>query len=526
MTVAALSSKNPYYVNREVDWVMMRDAYAGERAVKDKREQYLPPTQSMLADGMSFNQPGWQMYQAYLTRAVYHELVKPSLMSMLGVMHRKPPNIQLPAKLDGMRKRATFNGESLEALVQKVNEQQLLMGRYGMLLDCATQAEGKANPLALPYVVGYNAESMINWDSSSPADDTGERQLQLVILNESQYVRRAGLQWAQQQRYRVLAVSDKVRDAWPEIPIEDTINGGQYVVANTVQQESVSDKQFYAPTLGGRTLSNIPFVFVGPRDLVPEPDMPVLMPLARLGLAMYRTEADYRQALYMQGQDTMVIIGQQASTENSRTRVGAYGAIELPINGEAKYIGSARGLGDFENCLTNDEKRAAQLGAQLLSERGNEAEAGNALSIRVASRTATLTTVARCGAAALEKILKYAAEWTGADPEQVIVSPNLDFADDPAQAQDLVYVMTAKNMGLPLSEESIHEWMRKREFTNKTYTEELQARDQEKPLLVAPPTVPGSRGVDSAGNPVDVTGSNVKAKPGAFPKRTAVTGGK
>lgn len=526
MTVAALSNKNPYYVNREVDWVMMRDAYAGERAVKDKREQYLPPTQSMLMEGMSFNQPGWQTYQAYLTRASYHELVKPALMSMLGVMHRKPPTIELPAKLDGMRTRATFNGESLEALVQKINEQQLLMGRYGMLLDVATQTEGKANPLALPYVVGYNAEAMINWDSSSPSDDQGTRQIQLVILNESQYVRRGGLQWSQQQRYRVLGVSDKIRDTWPDIPVEDTINGGQYVVANAIQKESVADNEFYMPTLGGRTLSNIPFVFVGPRDLVPEPDVPVLMPLTRLALTMYRTEADYRQALYMQGQDTMVIIGQQAGIENAKTRVGAYGAIELPANGEAKYIGSQRGLGDFENALQNDEKRAAQLGAQLLSERGNEAEAGNALQVRVASRTATLTTTARCGAAGLETILKYAAEWVGADPAQVHVTPNLDFADDAAQAQDLVYIMTAKNMGLPYSEESIHAWMKRREFTGKTYDEELLARDKEKPLLVAPPTVPGSRGVDSAGNPVDVTGSNVKAKPGAFQKRTPVTGGK
>jgi SPP1 gp7 family putative phage head morphogenesis protein len=35
----------------------------------------------------------------------------------------------------------------------------------------------------------------------------------------------------------------------------------------------------------------------------------------------------------------------------------------------------------------------------------------------------------------------------------------MDFADDPAQAQDLVYLETAKNMGLPLSEKSMHGWM-------------------------------------------------------------------
>lgn len=518
MAVAALSNKHPNYINREVDWVLMRDAYSGERAIKDKMGQYLPPTQTMLLDGMGFNQMGWQSYQAYRTRAVYHEMVKPALMAMLGVMHRKPPEVLLPAKLEPMRERATFNGESLHWLIQKVNEQQMLMGRYGMLLDVATQAEGKANPNALPYVVGYNTEAITNWDSSKAADDKGIRQLQLVVLNESSYVRRNGLQWVTQQRYRVLGQSAEIRDTWPQIPTP--IDESKYVAANVVQSEYAPDSAFFMPSLAGRELESIPFVFAGPRDLVPEPDMPVLMPLARIALAIYRTEADYRQALYMQGQDTLVIIGQQATIDNSRSRVGAYGVIELPVNGDAKYVGSSRGLGDFENAIQNDMKRAAQLGAQLLSERGNEAEAGNALQIRVASRTATLTTVAQCGAAALEQILKHAATWVGADPNQVKVTPNLDFADDAAQAQDMVYMQTAKNMGFKISDESIHEWARRREFTRMTFAEEKVAIDKEPPPLVPAPTVPNARGVAAAA-PANsgAPGDPQAKKPGAFPKK-------
>lgn len=489
MTVAALSNKNPYYINRELDWVMSRDAYGGERYIKEKMEQYLPPTQSMLLDGMAFNQDGWRAYQAYRTRAVYHELVKPALMAMLGVMHRKGPTIELPAKLDGMRKRTTFNGESVDWLIQKINEQQMLMGRYGLLLDVASGAPANA----LPYIVGYNAESIINWDSSKVGDDKGVRQLQLVVLNESTFERRAGLAWVQMMRYRVLAIAGAVRDAWPDINAADD----KYVAAEVRHTQQLPGSEFSAPSLAGRDLNAIPFVFVGPRDLVPEPDMPVLMPLVRIALAIYRTEADYRQALYMQGQDTLVILGQQATAEGAaKSTVGAFGAIELPKDGDAKYIGAdSGGIGELATAIQNDLKRAGQLGAQLLSERGNEAEAGNALAIRVASRTATLTTVAQAGATGLEQILKHAAVWVGADPEQVHVTPNLDFADDPAQAQDLVYVQTAKNMGLPMSERSIHGWLKKREFTVLSYEEEKAEIDKEPPPLVPPPTIPGSRGV-------------------------------
>src|SRR2546430_10975232 len=36
-------------------------------------------------------------------------IFKPSLMAMLGVMHRKQPDIELPPQLEKMRDRATFN---------------------------------------------------------------------------------------------------------------------------------------------------------------------------------------------------------------------------------------------------------------------------------------------------------------------------------------------------------------------------------------------------------------------------------
>lgn len=492
MAIAALSTKNPYYIQRELDWVMMRDAYGGERYIKEKGQEYLPATQSQIQNGMAFGQTGWNSYMAYRTRAVYHELVKPSLMAMLGVMHREPPTIDLPEKLEPIRDMATFNGEGLNWLLQKINEQQMLMGRYGLMLDVADGAP----PNSLPYIIGYNAESIINWDSSKIGDDQGPRSTNLVILNESDFERRAGLAWIQMMRYRVLAIAGEVRDIWDTNAPDDA-----YVAAEVRHTQDASAGDFVQPTLAGRTLSKIPFVFIGPRDLAPEPDIPVLMPMARIGLAIYRTEADYRQALFMQGQDTLVVIGQQADVSNGSTNVGAFGSIDLPIGGDAKYIGAqSEGIDQLEASIQNDLKRAAQLGAQLLTERGNEAESGDALSIRVASRTATLTTVAQAGAKALENILKHAAEWVGADPDQVKVTPNLDFAESHVQAQDLVYLMTGKKMGAPISTKSIHAWMERSGFTDMNYEEEQKELEGE-----PQPTLNTGRGVP--GGPTDALGA-------------------
>lgn len=491
MAVAGLSIHNPYYLSREVEWKIMRDAYGGERYIKESNQIYLPATASMLDNGMGVGQDGWAAYQSYRGRSVYHELVKPSLMAMLGVMHRKPPTIKLPKKMEPMLEKATFNGESLHWLLQKINEQQMLVGRIGLFLDVRKEK----GPNELPYIVTYNAEQIINWDSSKVGDDEGYRTLEFVVLDESDMERKDNLAWTRIARYRVLAMAGAMRPVWDTKFEDDTYIGGK-----TIDKMDIAAPEFTQPSIGGTTLDHIPFVFVGPRDLVPEPDAPVLMPIARLALAIYRTEADYRQALFMQGQDTLVVIGQQADAAVGRTRMGALGSIDLPMGGDAKFIGAqSQGIQYLENAIQNDLIRAAQLGAQLLSERGNEAEAASALNIRVASRTATLTTVAITGAAGLERILKDAAILLGCDEKEVSVKANLDFAEVKATAQDIVYLMTGKKLGAPLSLDSIHEWLQRHEFTSKTRDDEQAAIDKEDPIDLGLGT-PGQAGVPTGGN--------------------------
>lgn len=500
MPVVALDSTNPFFTRREADWSFMRDSFAGERYMKEATTKYLAPTATMVHDGLGIGAPGLAAYEAYLSRAVYHNLVKPALEAMLGVMHRKSPEIELPEKLDGLRKRATFGGETLEWLIQKVNEHQLLLGRIGLMLDIATGAPANA----LPYVVTYETEKIVNWDSTVITEGKGERRIKFVVLNESGQERSSGsMLWRPRDRYRVLARAGDVKDIWPDLNFPDDT----YVVAEAVDKRSVTDSEFKAPSLAGRTLPAVPFVFAGPRDHVPEPDLPVLEPMARIALAIYRTEADYRQALFMQGQDTLVVIGNTAGQQpGQQQQVGAFGSINLPQGGEAYYIGAdSGGIDDMRKAIDSDFQRADALGAQLLTQKSQAAEAGNALSIRVAAKTATLTTVAQSGGAAVEQILKAAAVMVGADPDKVKVGPNLDFKDDAAQAQDLTYLMTSKTLGAPLSKKSIHGWLREREFTTMEYEEEMAAIDEEPPMLAAPGDgtqrgVPGNPGSQSGTN--------------------------
>lgn len=119
----AIDDKHPDYLNRVGEWVQMEDTYAGEQAVKRKRVDYLPPTEAMIQDGMSTPQSiGWKDYDAYLTRAVYHDVVKDAVKAMVGIMHMKPATIHLPKKLESMMDKATAQGENLQMLLRRINE--------------------------------------------------------------------------------------------------------------------------------------------------------------------------------------------------------------------------------------------------------------------------------------------------------------------------------------------------------------------------------------------------------------------
>ncbi len=462
----AISSKHPEYSHYRKDWQKTSDAYAGEDAIKARGTEYLPATTGQILDGQPDGSQtvGGMAYEAYKKRAVYHEFVKDAVEKNVGVMHSKPPVIELPPGMENMLDSATVDGEGLAQLLRRINEAQLVNGRIGLLLDLpATPSDNL--PL---YIATYSAQNIINWDTGSSLDGTGHT-LNLVVLDESQQVRTAGsFSWTKQEQYRLLTLGD---------PGED---GGTYLYG--VFDSDISDipvGSLEAPSIRGKTLDKVPFVFVNSIDMLASPAKPPLAGLANLALTVYRGEADYRQSLFAQGQDTLITKGLDSdSRETVRTGVGA--AIHLPIDGDASFIGvDSTGLEEQRLAIENDKKEAAQKGAQLLDSTSRNVESGDALRIRTAAQTATLNEIALTGAAALQKLLRLAAEWLGLDPEQVVVKPNLDFAEDELIGAEFKTIMEAKAMGLPLSLRSVHSTLQDRGLTEMEFDDEIAEIEKE-----------------------------------------------
>lgn len=459
-----LESRHPQYSDFVLDWEQLRDTYRGERCVKDRGTRYLPMTSGMIEDGAdkSAESLGAKAYRAYKTRAVFPEVVGEAVEAMLGVMHHKPPTIELPAKMEPLREKATTRGESLAMLLRRINEEQLVTGRLGLLLDVP-----KNNPLAeLPHVALYKAEHVTNWDEGD--EDNGHPDsLNLVVIDERGPKRTSAFEWEEVERYRVLVLGDVQENEQP--------GGGVYSCGVFEEGSEFDASELLVPSIRGKTLDRIPFVFVNTKDVVPEPDDGPLLGLSNLALAIYRGEADYRQALFMQGQDTLVTIGATGGDDENGRRMGANAEIALPQGGDAKFIGvDSQGLPEMRSALENDYERAESKSKGLIESVGRAAESGEALHVRVAARTASLNQIALTGAFALQELLRMAATWIGANPDEVIVTPNLDFVDDHLEGSNLVAFLTAKTLGAPWSLQSIHELMQARGLTEKTWEEELE----------------------------------------------------
>jgi len=484
-----LSSKHPLYLERIDDWQQLQETWEGERTVKSKRFKYLKPTASMIEDGIAIaTDKGSQNYEAYLDRARCPDIVRETVDALMGVIWRKAPTIELPAAMEPLLERASNENESLELFLRRMNEQQFVKGRLGIMADVIDEGERAGQP----YLTLYEAETVGNWDAGR-LQGIEAQNLNLVVLDESGPERIDDFEWVRKTKWRVLTLVESGSMEIPEnedrdpvgpnegtVAVENLPEGSGVYVAGVFEDEqgTFDASQLRPPSIRGTTLTKIPFVFANTKDLSSDPDVPPLLALSNAALAIYRGEADYRQALHLLCQDTLVIIG--SNDEESETRIGTGAKIEVPQGGDAKFIGiDSSGVPEMRTGLENDYKRADEMSGKLLDTTSREKESGEALQVRVAAKTATLVNIVRTGAAALQAMLRIVAEWMGADPEQVIVTPSLEFSDKDVDGKTVVEFTSSKAMGAPLSWQTIHEYFAERGATTLTFEEEIERIRQE-----------------------------------------------
>lgn len=470
-------SQNPQFTKMLPLVKKVRDCFDGEDLIKSKGTQYLLPTRAMLQDGFQSKKnnldcdgvllcKGQEDYKLYKARAIFPELVADAVENYIGLLHKKDATIEVPEKMQKLLGSMSNWGETAGEFLRRVNFEQLTGGRCGILVDIDPERNE-------PYATIYPFETIEDWATVS---EHGKNKLVYVRLNEDGYV---------------FDMSSKQHNMTTQSRYLQLIDGSyKYSVVKDAAQDP-TDSQFSDISLMGKSIDYIGFFFANSTHTRPDVEKPPLLKLANACLSIYNSEADYRKSLHYQGADTLVIKGQRAlgvdGDDQAPIRTGAGAAIALENEGDAKYIGvSSLGLAEQREALKKDYESATLMSGQFVGTNKGNNESGDAMKTRIASRTASLLTIALTGASALEDCLRCFADFLGEDRSKVVVTANLDFVKGSFSAQEFIQLVTSRNSGAPISIESLHKYLKDFGITEMDLEQELEKIKKEVPGAIKP----------------------------------------
>lgn len=391
----AVETKHPTLTaQRESDWDLCRDSYEGEGLIKAAGPKYLPRP-----SGYADNQAGNSLYAAYKERAQFPEIMASSVGAMLGIIHDKEIVIEMPDSLGFLLEDADGEGMTLTDFHKEITRQLLVMGRYGVLADAPM---GGGNP----YLSGYTARNIINWD------------IDFFVLDETEMVR-DGFNWNLVRSYRVLGLDNGVHNA--------TIMGDD------------GDTDITPTRQGGGALNIIPFAVASAKCMGPDIETPPLIGIARSAKAIYQLSADRRLQLFMSGQETWVTINADAPDQvGAGIAISLHGEEGMPV--DAKYVTPAcTGITAHKEAIDDEKDAAVQYGARLFEQSQQANESGSARKMRFRSESANLRTVAQASCSLLEKSLRNVAMILGQGDSVIngiTVTPPKDLLDATMTPQD------------------------------------------------------------------------------------------
>jgi len=379
---------HPYLTTaRRQDYERCEASIAGRSEIKKEMQTYLP----MPSGFKGMDDGGVANYEIYIGRAQFPEFMAPTVSAIVGIIHGDGIVIELPDGLEYLREKATESELTLDDFHRQITSRLTGIGRYGVLVDAPDDGGD-------PYLLGIDGQKVINWDED------------FYVIDQSGYVR-GGFNWEKEKSYLVLE-----------------LDGTRYVQTRYTG-ESLAGEEIDVRGVGARVLNEIPFHIANAVDVVPDIISPPLIGVADAAISNYQLSADHRWQLYMSGQETLFVInGEAPTTVGAGVLIGLQGSPDLTP--DAKYVSpSCSGIEAHERAIELGKQSAAHAGARLWLSEDSGQESGYARSLRMKSETASILTIANTSCSLLERALKSAAIMTGANPDDVIVTPPKSLMD-------------------------------------------------------------------------------------------------
>ena len=483
-----ISSTHPTYKNQIDDWETMRDSLAGDQAIRSKMTRYLPPPPGMdlrgssdINDILGMSAKGLQSrYSHYGTFAEWPEIVQMTLNAIQGLIHEKPPTVELTTDLEYLIETATPAGDTLQELWESFTRELFSAGRIGLLSEifddkvymCPYMAESITNWHVLPKILGGGATLVVLKEvKSHPKDDdkyehddvTRYRELELFV----ETLEGGALA---EPRYRVRV--------W-----EAKENEEPHILVTT----GVTDPNgWILPLFFGKAFNEIPFTVSNANDRTYKFGPLPLIQAARRAISIFRKTADYFRSLYNKGDPQATIFG--IDKEEIPTSIGGSSiwAFENP-EGHAEYMDiDGEGIPMQRDAIKDQYERFEMETGRLISgdDGSQAAESGEAVRRKTANHQVSVKSLVINAAAAVQAHLRLIGKQRGLGDdviEGILFTANLDFAEPMMTGKEFMDYVMAKNAGGPLSLETLHELARRHKITDKTFDDETAEIDKEGP---------------------------------------------
>ena len=414
--------KHPAYDANLPKWTKVRDAVAGEDAIKDKGEEYLPNPDEAGTSTAS-------RYASYKRRAVYLNATGRTLAGLVGVAFANWPQIEL--RETALLGDADGSGVGLINQAQGVLADVLQTGRAGLLADwpkgdglgvTRIRTVAEAERLGIrPFVSAYSAESILTWETQGTT-------LTRVVLLESWTVYEGGeVAYRPQLRELLLTAQGYTVKLWRK-----HTDKGQFLLEETIP-------------VG---LSYIPFAFVGAANNDPHPDQSPLLDLANLNLSHYRNSADFEESAFLMGQPQLVVTG---ATEEWKQAVGTIqfgsrSALIAPPEGDMKLLQVAPNTLAKEAML-DKERMMAMLGARLMAP-GEAVKTATQSAAETKAGYSVLSSVSDNVSDGYTRVLRWAETWTSGGASTASFAIDTRFNDLTLDANAIRETVSAWQAGL------------------------------------------------------------------------------
>jgi len=417
-----VNAQHRIYQKLQPRWAMVRDATDGEYAVKAAGDSYLP----------KLHKQETKQYEAYKMRALFFEATRRTMQGLVGMVMRKDPIVEAKDNVkEGFLRNLTKNNLSLEGFATVVMQEVLMMNKYGILADLPPVISMTANP----WMVGYTAESIINWEYDIDAD--GKKILVRVVLEEEygQVKEDDRFVVEDKKQWRVLELISKDlaneelerMENPPEILFDPSQNNVYRVQVWRAKKDLTGQAGAGArsddfilhtqdfPTLRGSAMDVIPFVVVTSGDSDEEEQKPPIEGLASVNMSHYRTSADLEHGRHFTALPTPYIVG---LSEQQELVIGSSAAwVITGVDAQQVKVGmlefTGSGLSALENAMVEKQGQMAILGARLLEEQIRKAEAFETHELRSAGEHSVLASIANGVSEGINSALEFMSAWDG-----------------------------------------------------------------------------------------------------------------